>query len=675
VIGVPYTIDFDLNAATVSTLVVDSPDAVLQVRRSSGLTNGLTVEDSVSLVSGELRLLDSIIRNRSVVGSTAQFTVGSNATIHSDFGQLVVDSILNDGTITLGGSSASFAVGVTRSGVNAGLITDATASPGSRGAVQINGNSPDALFANTGRIELTNGSILFLDGFGVGTFLNGGDIVLGETDFGRRSDFKDALDNRGDILIEAGEHRIGQFANTGTIRATGGILRVDGLWRTSDLVGLHAQGGDISIQGQLDNTGDTYLLDSATGQWTLRANAVGGEYRAIDGLSLKIGSASIANGVVRDTDIRIDEVGNLFLSNTEVINGDIIVGTVGRISLGNNVAISGGNIVLAGNGAEFDLDGLVTVDSYDVLGPAPGAGVGRLTFSTATLRINEGRKIEGPIEAYGGVFGASQSIIENNGTLRLLSAGREFLVTEVAVTGSGTLEFGPGAQVNFNRVAFGLDNGALTQDLILHGGSNIRITEPVSIAPTRIAGLLEFRGPGAVTGDLTSGITRNDGVIRASGGVFAILGNGGAWSNSGAIEIDSDSTVIISGATAFATTSQFEVFLDAASVAGTNPRLSIAGALALDGLLRITLEDPLSVAAGDRIRIISASGGVVGEFASSLMPRLSNGNTFAIEYGANDVYLVAVVPAPGAMAAFGVAAPLFVTRRRRSTPGQSPCRC
>ena len=148
------------------------------------------------------------------------------------------------------------------------------------------------------------------------------------------------LVNQGLISAEASGKTLSvraaaNWTNTGTLRALGGTLELDGTLTTAflNLPNFVNTGGMVNLRGTLDNTGNTLTFDNSTGNWILLNVAVtGGTVNFADGQTLVIRQSTLTGVTVN---------GDLTLS-ADFANVTIAGGTTFA-----NVHLSGNNSSIA----------------------------------------------------------------------------------------------------------------------------------------------------------------------------------------------------------------------------------------------------------------------------------------------------------------------------------------
>lgn len=291
-------------------------------------------------------------------------------------------------------------------------------------------------------------------------------------------------ENQGTIVAESpgGMIRIDKhtFSNNGVIRAVDGVVQFDGNYTLADLGEIQFEGGQIQLEGSLDNTGTTIIQDAASGPWGFRGSITGGRIESTEGVVSqffgRMTNVTIA-GPAEVLGLRVDE--SLTLDNAQLTlstGSSLSIGGDGPVSLdGNGIIVlngaSGSARIETYSSSYLDTTDLV-VGSGIIIKSAPGKG-GRIRISDGDF-INHGTlsaESEGAmIEISNGLhnLGLMQSVdhatlrvfsdnwvnegklhIESGGILELL--GEDFKNgANGEITGNGTIYLGRSTDPDLN---------------------------------------------------------------------------------------------------------------------------------------------------------------------------------------------------------------------------------
>jgi len=578
----------------------------------------------------------------------ATLTVRDDYTLLANAGSIGAESVALDGRVELGALPDQFQF-IPRfeirgaSVVNSGEIVDTADTEGT--TLLFNAQET----RNDGVIELLRGRGLMTRGL----FTNANRIVL---DGGAESRFVEPLRNEGTILLHSGALQIDTLENLGSIQVEGGALTLAGDRSSAALTGIAATGGDVFLEGTIDNTGRVFTLDASTGQWTISGLLQGGEVRAEDGLHLAVAAGSLADIRVIDTDIVVNRRGNDFdglalFDGFSLVGGDLRIRENTELALFTNVGgstISGGDIWIAGNSA-LDLFAArdLALDGFNIFTSADRSNASLLRIGDeSTVTVTEGSVLgAGALSITGSRFETSR--IVNNGLIDLL--GDDLGLTAVSIGGDGEFRVGAGTNLSLFGVQFELNDGAFTGSMTFIGGSQTTSTAfPGNVPITRIANAVLISGRGTKT-DLFADVTRNDGRMTITEGAVATIGGDrGVVENAGILEIDAGSSLLAFSGIHFLEGGALEIGLGLSATGSPEVGQVLSFTSAdLGGALEVVLEDPLSLAIGERLQILVANGGINEVFEIMRLPTLANGNMLSVEYSGTAVDLVVVVPAPG----------------------------
>ncbi|MFC0282192.1 autotransporter domain-containing protein [Camelimonas abortus] len=486
-----------------------------------------------------------------------------------------------DGALILSGANA-YAGGTTISGGQ--VVAQHAAALGSgpvrleRGTLQLaaeNVTPGEIVAAGAGGIDL-NGYDLTLAGGGSGSgavsFVNSGAAPATVT-------LASAIGWQGTTGVGAGVtlHATGAgqlpAASTVSIDA-GGALRAD----ASQTLGGLAGAGDVTLGGAGDvelavgaNNADTTFGGVISGAGSLRK--VGAGQLTLTAAQTFRGSAVVDSGV-----LALAGAGGFDDATAFVLNGGVL-DLGGRTQKASAVQLSGGALR---NGALdsglFEAsEGVVAVDlvgdgAFVKTGPGLTVLTGDNSAFSGTVTVAAG-ELAGPVAAFG--------------------AG-------------GLITVNAGATVTFSQPGAGVWSGAIVGDgdLKVTGGGEIEITgagntftgsATVEGATLRVNGAL----PNATV------IVATDGRVSGSGVVGGLVVAGVAAPG------NSPGTLVVSGDARFVSGSAYEVEVNAA---GVSDRIAVSGVATIEGGVVAVLADQGNYARRTRYVILSADGGVAGQF-------------------------------------------------------------
>ncbi len=403
--------------------------------------------------------------------------------------------------------------------------------------------------------------------------------------------------------------------------------------------------GTVRVAERVSYTGmqiteDGYRFVGAGGTLAPKGRA---EIRTDSGVTTVVDARIVGSGGVRK-----EGAGTLELNANNTFSGGLVVADgwlrTGRDAAlgaaGDRVVLNGGNLELTGSpviernirarqvaSMRFGTDGGTAVMNGSLTGSGAltlgGSGTVRLTADNENSGglLVEGLTLEIDRDAN---LGASQLVVglDDGATLRTLNG----------VTSDRELLLGPGGG-RFDTNGF---------DSQLSGP----LTGTGALTKTG-AGTLELIGPGLSTGEtlIEAGELRVNTTLASSAVLVspgAILSGAavlrGDLSNSGIVRPGNSPGVVVVGGD-FTQTASGSLDLEVASLSRFD-QVAVGGRASLDGELRLTLIDGFEPDRGDEFAIVTAEGGVAGEFANLDLP---DGRVrLRLVYGTDSVSVVAV---------------------------------
>ncbi len=396
---------------------------------------------------------------------------------------------------------------------------------------------------------------------------------------------------------------------------------------------------DVAIIGR-DLTGIGYAVvsgfDTATG-----SGAVWNTNNIIVGSS-GTGSLEILDGAI----VTVDFAGNPG-------SGDLVIGQ-NHDSVGTVVVSGRGSLLRIGDDAFI---------GHNTSGPG----------GTGTLIIEDEGFVVATNDAASGVdtvaIGARGRVELDNGRLRtedldnngaVVGHGRVDSELTIANLVGGRFEVGPGDRMVVNGGTsgnLGFDNDG---EVAVVGGQMHFLEQFTNsnqaAAVTLLNGVVHFPIP--TTG---FGFDSTGGVLASTGGVNDIYGSVRIQGASSRIVVAGESTAVFhepvtnSGSTIEVFPGSTAVYLQGLTTTGSGSALSVhladpaedpdfgsvevSGGAALDGTLQVQLAGGFVPSLGDAFQILTASGGRTGTFTSEVLPSLSSGLDWELQYTPNSVVL------------------------------------
>ncbi len=383
-------------------------------------------------------------------------------------------------------------------------------------------------------------------------------------------------------------------------------------------------------------------------------------YAVVSGFDTATGSGAVwnTNNII---------VGSSGTGTLEILDGGIVTvdfagnpGT-GDLIIGQNHD-SVGTVVVSGRGSLLRLGDDAFI-GHNTSGPG----------GTGTLIIED----EGFVVATNGAgsavdtvaIGARGRVELDNGRLRaedldnngaIVGHGRIDSEMTIANLVAGRFEVGPGDRMVVNGGTsgnLGFDNDG---EVVVVGGQMDFLEQFTNsnqaAAVTLLNGVVHFPIP--TTG---FGFDSTGGVLASTGGVNDIYGSVRIQGASSRIVVAGESTAVFhepvtnSGSTIEVFPGSTAVYLQGLTTTGSGSALSVhladpdedpdfgsvevSGAAALDGTLQVQLAGGFVPSLGDAFQILTAASGLTGTFSNALLPPLSSGLDWELQYNPDSVVL------------------------------------
>ncbi len=573
-----------------------------------GGTGLLNVNNGATLTTHDL-IVNDTRGTLNLAGGGIIFVVGGTldprgTTLTIDGGGLnSVIRLIQGATSTLVGSVATPALTVGNTGQGQLQVIDAGSTLTCTGSVSIGEvlGSDGVLVVDAGAAASLSGTVSVANrGTGLVNVVNGSSLTTENLFIGRIGGASGTLD----------------VQNPGTTWTANGVVGVGGdtvAGGTGVLNVLNAAHGHVTSNLTVWNAASTLNVDNATldvdgtldarGPTTLTAGTINTALFTMGGTSLT-GSGTV-NGRFLTTSGSsvITATGNLTLGDAADANG---FSNIGTLNVGANT------VTLR------DANGSVT-------GNATIAG-GHLAASTSLL-VPVGRVLSG--------FGTIDSPVLNFGTLTATGAGLTLngLVTGVGQGIGGTLVF-------FGSTGGFTGSGTISAKVASAPGSVIETTGTTSLGDgstggISIAGELHVNGnvvtlDDSATALLASLVTINSGRIEAPGTLQLtatghLRGDGlivGSVVNLGMVEpiVGSNSPALVTVQGSYTGTAAGSKFLAQLVNASSADHMAISGTATIGGSLTVGLRPGFIPTAAATYTILSANGGVTGQFVTTTLP-------------------------------------------------------
>lgn len=675
-----------------------------------------TVFDSV-LVDGRLTLGED--ETATVVGTT-HFTDGIN--LAADGARLFIEGpwTLADSVLSVSHDRAFLGWEL---GASLSIEENAELRYSTSGVPMEQTSPVTGIADHRGNTGILNGGLISVIGGGTASvnnvylypeLQNTGSIVISD---GGELEIRSLVSNSGEIAVTDGALEINRFAELrGTIsatRSTGIIygafgndpftaninlidsaLTIDGFWdsdgeidltrSTLELTGFYGGSSIDSIQydsessivlgGEIQNSGEHFVLNSSAGQWSI-------DY------------ANIVGGIMTLVSDEPTPVIGLLLSGGAIVEGDMaLLHSNSGIGLEENSQIRG-EVVLSGSLAEVAVDdvaslsGMHLVSAYDAAGAAVSARYPSLSLVGQSLQPGERELV---LEDDSSISGAnlminsraisigSPPLLMNKGLIHSNVANTEILIQSFVrpdhpapseragrdrdrldpASGTNTPRTNPFEFMNEGVIRASNGGSIIVRDGLafrniidsaLTGGSYI--VEDASTIDFGSGGEVDINNASITISGPTANLPSIAG-LNQNGGDFNLLDGHrfetvGDFDNVGALAIDSASFLKVNGIFEQGGDATLQLSIGDDKIAKKG-LLRSSGGLVLGGDLEIAVEEGAVLTPGATWKILTSKGGRTGEFASLIAPDLGPHLGFEILYTGKGVTLL-VIPSPSAV--------------------------
>ena len=474
----------------------------------------------------------------------------------------------------------------------------------------------------------------------------------------------------------------GDWVNAGTIQLSAGNLYLDGRFTTAGIGHLVRTGGTVTIAGNLDNTGNTLSLDTASGSWTLgsytdlSSSIKGGTIVTRDGMTLTIRNQALLDGVTLATPPSVSANCVLTIQNgLTFTSGGGLTMKGGSSSSPTTLAFSSSQQQTVGGTGDilFATNAHNTIRGYSTTGLVtfgPGitfrsdTGGGTINFPSPAGAVIQGNVLGGT--------GTKAITIEGNvtfgGTVEVTAGGSLYVDTPLnianGILSGGTYLVDAGGALRLNGAQ--ITTNAAT---VVLGGANSNVYNASSgttsvfqnLAVNAAAGDLEVMGGATLA---TSGALLNAGhlvvgagsTLTAPGGLSVVSGGQlsgggtvvGAVSNAGTVSPGSSPGILtVQGAYSQSAGGHLLIQMAGPTPGTGYDQLAVTGAATLGGTLDVSLLGAYRPAHNDAFAVLT-SGSRVGTFDISTGLDLGSRLRLVPTYGATGLTLTAVQGGPGA---------------------------
>jgi outer membrane autotransporter protein len=694
------TVNFHDNSSAASSVITNSGNLNFLDSSTAGnakITNGFLLTFFNNSTAGNAEITNNVgqtvaFRNNSTAGNAVivnngglnfvEFATGGNATLITnsggitDFsfstgpngdGKLSAGSIAGAGSyvlgtneLTVGGNNSSTAVSGVISGsgslvkTGTGTLTLSGANTYAGGTTITGGAVSIAAEANLGAAggALTlNGGVLQVTGTGLTQLArnivfgaNGGGFDI--ADAGNTFTVTQSLSGTG-ALSKAGAGTLvlsGANTYTGATTVAGGTLRAGAAGSfsaasaftvasgaTLDLAGFSQSVGSLAGAGAVALGAGTLTAGGSNASTTFSGaiSGTGGLTKAgagtftLSGANSYTGTTTVAAGTLQAGAAGAFAPSSAFtVASGAVLDLAGLSQSIGSLAGAGTVALGAGTLTTGADGSATAFSGAMTGT-----GGLTKTGAGTFTLSGANSYTGATTVAGGTLRAGAtGSFAPSSAFTVASGAALDLAG---FSQSIGSLAGAGTVALGAGTLSTGSDNTSTTFSGAITGtgDLIKTGAGTFTLTGTSSHsgATTVQAGRLVVNG---VTG---SAVTVNGGAIFGGSGTVGgiVVASGGTVAPGNSI-----GTLSVTGNVAFAAGSTYQVEINAA---GQGDRINATGFATLSGGTVQVLAEAGNYAAATSYTILTANGGVTGQFAgvTSNLAFLSP----TLVHGSNDVRL------------------------------------
>jgi autotransporter-associated beta strand protein len=644
--------------------------------------SGGTVIDTGSKLIGTTSSLQGPITNL----GTVQFNQSTNGTYAGNLNGNGSVQISGTGVVTFSGTN-SYSGGTT---VDAGstLVGTTNSLQGAitnSGSVQFNQNSSGiyaGVLSGSGHLGITGGGAVLLTG--LNTYSGGTTIGSGSSLSGNSKSLQGSFVNNGSMRFTSGgtDPFSGQISGTGSVEITenaavkfsntnsytGGTI-VD--------TGATLTGTTLSLQGAVQNNGLVVLNSTPNGSvpapslsnplksvvtpnvFTGNISGTGKLEIGGGGITALVGTNSYSGGTTVDT-------GSALVGSTSSLKGNIV--NNGFLQFTNGYTNGGSSV-------SQDVAEPVVVNSQPAMGIYSGniSGSGTVEISggvpllfTGINSYTGGTYIDATATLIGST-GSVQGNIVNEGTLFFsqLSAGTfggnisgagGVTINGGPVTFSGINSYTGGTNVNGDSSLVGTTSslqGSIFNSGLVHfnqstAGTYAGVISGSGGVEISGMGITTFSGANTYTGGTT---IDNGGTLNVAGSVLGLVdvNNGGTLKGTGVV----GATAIHAGGTIAPGTIGSPLKIDGNLTQGAgstftaqvdstgSDKISVNGSAVINGATKLNVEVGSGVlTVGKKYELLSATGGLTGQYASVFTSPLDQHVVFTEQYGANNLMLV-----------------------------------
>jgi hypothetical protein len=629
--GSAYSVTLSSNV-TVNSVTLNSNNATLS--QTAGTFTG-----TVNMQFGAYNMSGGTLKNSTIVAPTNSNAPGRYTVV----GASTFDNVTLQGTAFVD-QSATLTI---QNGLTLTSNTGEELWFQGSGAVNLPGNQT---IGGTGGVVFAQGNtqtaVLRATGGGTLTIGSGVTVRASSRGFSTLGDPNSGLVINGQVVADSGFASVTvtgtNWVNNGTLsQYSGGGINLMGTFTTAGLGNFLSPEGRINIIGTLTNTGATLTMDAAHGYLVLKAGGtvIGGTISGTAAYPFTTNPGNVGQGTLDG--VTLAGTTRVWIGTVQVLHG---------LTLNNaTVNIDG---VFSTTGATLSFPGNQTLGGTGevVFAGPPGAA----QPAGGTLTIGPGVTVR--TGGADGALGAAGNGLANQGTVSAQTANKTLAVYGDAITNDGTMEARTNTTLSVNPSASLVNRGLI----VAQSGGTVSVAGTLTqntntAAETRVIGTLtatavavnagSLTGTGTVNAPVTNGARVSPGV--AGPGVLTV----GNYTQTAAGVLDLE----VGGTTR-----------------GTQYDALVAGAISLNGTVKVSLVNGFAPSAGQSFDVLDWSGGFAGspafDFSAAALPAGLTWDTS--QFSTDGTLRVVPVPEPGLLSPLAVVAGVWSWRRRRSPRGR-----
>lgn len=578
--------DLPATPSILNTTLQSLAAATATIGLGSGSPGTLNVNGGSTSVTGSTSDYELVIGNNGS-GSVLKVAAGAQLNVNGALGNAVIGENAGvTGTATVAGANASWS--------NASNDSTAPLTIGGLGTGVLNvttGGHLDDFDADIAGAAGSTGTA-FVDGVG-SNWTNRGTLYVGNLSSGSLT-----ISNGGQVTDNASVIAANPSA-TGSVTVTG----TDAKWTQASTLRLGSNSSSNNVVGN----GSLHI--SAGGQVATTSDANVG---------------SVGSGTVRLEGSNSKWTIGGALNVTASSRVDVLAGATAT----SNSAVDRGTVSVGGATAIWNVSDTLSVTTGVVLGSA----------TPAAVDVGDGAHANSRVAYVGTGNGSGQAVVDGPGST--------WTTTDqiyVGVSGGGQFNVTGGGQVSSRAVQLGVlpnDVGNVTVDASTWTNSG---DFDVGVGGT--ATLTVVSGGTLISADTLSVGPR--GTVQGNGQITANLRNGGTLAPGTSSSPNNVDTLHLTGN--YTQTAAGAMTTQLASATSAD-KLAIAGSATLGGALNVSLAGGFTPAAGQSFDLLSATGGITGQYSSITLPSLltgGHGPFWSLVYTNTDVILRLINSATG----------------------------